>query len=91
MTTGVGKEYLEAVSRIRRRRRVRCHALVFGLCMPIFFIANVIWWPEVFWSLWPFLAWGVGLIFHAFSLINQTKKGYSEKSIREIMRTLEKK
>jgi hypothetical protein len=88
MPAGMTPEYREAVRRLRARKRFVLHAWIYAVCMLGLAAANAWFWDGYAWALWPGLAWGVGLIFHAVSAWSRRGDRRTEETIRNILHTL---
>ncbi len=90
MPGGMTPEYREAVRRLQARKHFRVHATVYAAAMLILWGINAWFWEGYAWVLWPALAWGVGLVFHAAAAWSRRGSKLDEGHIRQILQTLKK-
>ena len=87
----MSSEYREAVRRLQARRRLRRHVWLFLGVNAVTCGLNLWIGPRYAWCLWPLLAWGCGLGFHALFTLAPRGGRLQERRIREILATLRHK
>jgi len=90
LNAGMTGEYREAVRRLQAQKHFRVHLLVFLGVQVSLALCNALIWRGYAWAIWPFLGWGVGLLFHAASAFTLQGNKLDQRHVREIMKTLKK-
>ena len=57
-----------AVSKIKAKRELGLHAVIFVLANIIFVVGWAMTGAGYFWPIWPSVGWGMGLAFHGWSV-----------------------
>jgi CHASE2 domain-containing sensor protein len=86
LRTPIGEPELRerATIRLRKKREFRAHLLAYVLFNGALVIVWALMGANFFWPVFPMLAWGVGLVFHAWDIY---RPPLSEQQIqREIQR-----
>jgi hypothetical protein len=60
------------------------HLVVFVLVNVALFIVNRLTTPEVWWALWPFLGWGVGVVAHGLAVFGNMPNFITRWQLRKI-------
>ena len=78
--------YLEAKKRVEEIKGFYFHLIAYILVNSGLVVLNLLTSPEYLWFLWAMLGWGIGLIFHAFSVFSGLwGKAWEERKIKEFM------
>lgn len=79
-------KYQEAKRRVEELKGFYWHLVMYLLVNAVLVVINLLTSPVYLWFIWPLIGWGVGLIFHAFSVFGGLwGKSWEERKIREIM------
>ncbi len=76
-----------AIRRLNAKREFRLHLGVFVLVNTMLIVIWAATGAGYFWPIWPIGGWGVGLVFHAFTVY--TQKPITEDDIQAEMRSQE--
>jgi hypothetical protein len=60
------------------------HLVVFVLVNLALFVVNWLTTPGVWWAIWPFLGWGVGVVAHGFAVFGSTPNFITRWQLRKI-------
>jgi hypothetical protein len=60
------------------------HLLIFVLVNVALFVVNWVTTPEVWWALWPFLGWGVGVLAHGLAVFGSRPNFVTRWQLRKI-------
>jgi 2TM domain len=75
----------QATIRLRKKRDFRAHLLAYLLCNGSLVIIWALTGASSFWPVFPILAWGIGLVFHAWDIYRQP---FSEQQIQREMKRI---
>jgi 2TM domain len=75
----------QATIRLRKKRDFRAHLLAYLLCNGSLLIIWALTGAGFFWPVFPMLAWGIGLVFHAWDIYRQP---FSEQQIQREMKRM---
>lgn len=76
----------EAKKHVKEIKGFYFHIITYILVNTVLVVINLLKSPEYLWFIWPIIGWGVGLVFHAFSVFgNLWGKSWEERKIKEIM------
>jgi hypothetical protein len=85
--TDLDRQRQAAIKRVKAKRDFRMHAAVFALANLIFLVGWLLTGPaSYFWSIWPFLGWGLGLSYHAWCVYAPVRPIPEDQIRREIAR-----
>jgi hypothetical protein len=73
----------QAIARLRQKSDFRTHLFVYSVVNGFLVVIWLATGAEFFWPMFPMLAWGVGLVFHAWDVY--WRKPISEEQIRNEM------
>jgi 2TM domain len=72
-----------AIARLRQKSDFRTHLFVYSVVNGFLVVIWLATGPGFFWPMFPMLAWGIGLVFHAWDV--HWRKPISEEQIRHEM------
>jgi len=75
----------QATIRLRKKRDFLAHLLAYLLCNGSLLIIWALTGSGFFWPVFPMLAWGIGLVFHAWDIYRQP---FSEQQIQREMKRM---
>jgi 2TM domain len=75
----------QATIRLRKKRDFRAHLLAYLLCNGSLLIIWALTGAGFFWPVFPMLAWGIGLVFHAWDIY---RPPLSEQQIQREMKRM---
>lgn len=87
------QRYLEAQKQVKELKGFYAHLLSFLMVMAFLIFINLTYTPKYLWFFWPFLGWGIGLLFHglkAFNWFPFLSKEWEERKIKQFMEEEEK-
>ena len=79
----------QAISRLKKRRELGAHLLVYVMVNGFLIVVWAIASPDaIFWPIFPMVGWGVGLVMHAWEVLRGDS--FSEADIQREMTRLQK-
>jgi hypothetical protein len=82
------ENYRIARQQVRRIKAFYLHAMIFVLVNVLLMAINLATSPDKWWSVWPLLGWGVGLVAHGIAVFGFGGiwgPEWEERKIREIV------
>jgi transcriptional regulator with XRE-family HTH domain len=64
----LSRSELQVISEIRQLKAFYIHLFWFVVIIPMLFLINVITSTHYIWAVWPFLAWGLGVLTHGATI-----------------------
>ncbi|MEO8517221.1 MAG: 2TM domain-containing protein [Flavobacterium sp.] len=74
--------YLKVKKRVGETKIFYKNLVAFITVNGFFVILNLATSPKDLWFYWPMLGWGIGVVFHGFSLLG---KGWEERKMEELL------
>ena len=81
-------KYQKAQERVKAIKGFYIHLTVYVVVNLILFSINMIVSPDSLWFVWPLMGWGIGVVFHALSVLGFGRgfgADWEERKIRELM------
>jgi len=81
-------KYIKAKKRVDNLKGFYSNLLSYCVVIPFLIFINLMTSSNHLWFWWPMFGWGIGIIFHAFSVFNHKiglGKEWEERKIREYM------
>jgi hypothetical protein len=81
-------KYQKAKKRVEAIKGLYIHLTVYVVVNLILFSINMIVSPDSLWFYWPLMGWGIGVVFHALSVLGFSRAfggDWEERKIRELM------
>jgi hypothetical protein len=75
----------QAITRLRKRSELRAHLLAYVLVNAFLLMVWAMTGSGFFWPVFPMLAWGIGLVFHAWDIY---RPPFSEQQIQREMKRI---
>lgn len=81
-----------AKQRVKKKSDFRSHLVTYLIICSFLFVINLMTSPGYLWAIWPAMGWGIGLAFHAFSVMGIiADKDNEEELIQKELRRMERK
>lgn len=85
-------KYDIARKRVKKRSDFRSHLVSYVVTISFLFVINILTSPGYLWVIWPALGWGVGIAFHAFTVMGLiADEDKEEELIEQEIRRMERK
>ncbi len=82
------ERYQRAQKQVEEIKGFYGHLVSFVSVMLFLLFINLKYSPQYLWFFWPFLGWGIGLLFHGLKAFNYTPflgKDWEQRKIKEFM------